>query len=212
MNILKDKVILGSFIVWLFHISAIIGISIGYQNWFIEKTPLNLVIVTVCFFWVFPIKSKRNLLLFLLFCFLGIFAEWLGVTYGLIFGSYSYGANFGPKILGVPWLIGVKWAMLTFVCSIIANQYVKNKWIASMFAALLMLLLDFFMEKSAPIFDFWEFKGGVAPLQNYIGWFGIALLFQFILNQKKPEGNIIFSYCVYFAQLLFFIYFFIWNS
>ena len=31
-------------IVWLFHISAIIGMLIGYESWFLPKTPLNLII------------------------------------------------------------------------------------------------------------------------------------------------------------------------
>jgi len=30
------------FLLWLTHISALIGISIGHLNWFIPKTPFNL--------------------------------------------------------------------------------------------------------------------------------------------------------------------------
>ncbi|MFP2994272.1 carotenoid biosynthesis protein [Spongiivirga sp. MCCC 1A20706] len=210
MTLTKNN--LACFIIILFHVTAVIGVSIGFQDWFIAKTPLNLLVVTVLFFILFPIASKRNIILFLMFFGLSIFAEWLGVTYGLIFGEYSYGANFGPKVSGVPLFIGAKWAILTFVSSRISHRFLKSKWLISLSGASFMLLLDFFMEKSAPVFDFWEFKGGIAPLQNYVGWFGLAFLFQYILNIKKNEGNLAISYTIYFAQLLFFLYFFFYNS
>ena len=31
-------------ILWLFQFSAIVGIVLGFQDWFIEKTPLNLIL------------------------------------------------------------------------------------------------------------------------------------------------------------------------
>jgi len=31
-------------VIWLFVISALIGISLGFEDWFIPKTPLNLLI------------------------------------------------------------------------------------------------------------------------------------------------------------------------
>ncbi|MFT5168751.1 MAG: putative membrane protein, partial [Saprospiraceae bacterium] len=61
---------------------------------------------------------------------------------------------------------------------------------------------------SAPIFDFWRFENGIAPLKNYIAWFGIAILFHFIFQSLKLKGDTKLAYHLYAAQLIFFIYFY----
>lgn len=203
-----DKTRVGIFTLWLFHVSAMIGMSIGYFEWFISKTPLNLMIGALLLLYLFPINSKKTALPFLICIGVGIFSEWLGVQYGLIFGNYEYGQNLGLKMDGVPWLIGVNWAVLIFITANIAQKWTKKTWLRPIIGTLLMLFLDFFMEGVAPIFDFWTFTGGVAPLQNYIGWFGIALLLQIIYQSFKVKGNYRMSKQFYLCQLAFFIYFY----
>lgn len=193
-------------LIWLFHLSALIGITLGYVEWFIEKTPLNLCICFVLFLWVYPVRSTKHILAFLIFFFGGMFAEWLGVTYGILFGAYEYGTNFGLKIDGVPYLIGVYWALLTFITASISDYLTKSIPAKIIVAATLMTLLDYFMEHSAPRFDFWEFEGGPAPIQNYVTWFVLAVLFQSILRYLKAVGNRFFSLNLYAAQLVFFVY------
>jgi putative membrane protein len=73
-----------------------------------------------------------------------------------------------------------------------------------------MLVLDFFMEQTAPRFDFWEFDGDIVPLKNYLSWLAIALLFQFVIRAVRLNGDLKFSAHLYTAQLVFFLYFFIW--
>jgi len=138
----------------------------------------------------------------------GMLAEWIGVHYGILFGTYSYGANLGAKIDGVPLLIGINWALLTFITARIAQYLSKNNILQILLGATLMLLLDYFMEHSAPRFDFWEFKDGLAPLKNYITWFLVAVLFHTLVKWIKITGDLRFSMHLYAAQLLFFVYFF----
>ena len=138
-----------------------------------------------------------------------MFAEWLGVNYGLLFGTYSYGSNFGPKLDGVPYLIGIYWGILTFISATLATYITTKAPIKIVLAAGLMVLLDFFMEHSAPIFDFWTFEGGSAPFENYTTWFALAVIFQTILHFLKQKGNLKFSLHLYVAQLVFFGYFFL---
>ncbi len=139
-----------------------------------------------------------------------MFAEWIGIHYGILFGTYSYGANLGVKIDGVPVLIGINWALLTFITARIAQYVSKNNILQILLGATLMLILDYFMEQSAPRFDFWEFKDGVAPLKNYITWFLVAVLFHILVKWMKITGDLRFSIHLYAAQLLFFVYFFSW--
>ncbi|EMY81895.1 carotene biosynthesis-associated membrane protein [Psychroflexus gondwanensis ACAM 44] len=197
-------------ILWLFHVSGIIGISIGYQDWFASRTGLNLVIMFIALIAFYPLDSIKKWGLFFLFGFLGILVEYLGVTFGLFFGDYAYGNNFGPKILGVPLLIGVNWAMLTFICGSIANKLSDSVFLKSLLGTFMMLLLDLFMEKVAPIFDFWEFTGGYAPIDNYIAWGVISFIFHLIFHLFKVKGNFLISFHLYMVQLVFFIYFYVY--
>lgn len=196
-----------AFIIWLFHLSAVIGISLGYKDWFLVKTPLNLLLSLGLFFWVFPLNQIRKVLLFVLFFVIGMLAEWLGVNFGILFGDYVYGANFGPKLDGVPWLIGCFWALLAFIAAEIVRPLAIASGLKMALASGLMVLLDFFMEQNAPNFDFWQFEGHV-PLKNYITWFVIGFLMQFLLWKFKISGNRSISIHLYAAQLLFFMYFF----
>ncbi|NHF57767.1 carotenoid biosynthesis protein [Flavobacteriaceae bacterium TP-CH-4] len=196
------------FIIWLFHLSALIGIHLGHQDWFVSKTPINLMIVLILFLWVYPINSLRKYIAFGFFFTVGMFAEWLGVNYGILFGDYAYGANFGPKLDGVPYLIGVNWAVLTFITAIIASKFAKSPLVKITAASLLMLFLDYLMEHTAPVFDFWTFSGGLAGWMNYVCWFALALLFQTVLHFTGIKGNYRFSLHLYLAQLVFFGYLF----
>jgi putative membrane protein len=197
-------------VLWLFHVSGIIGISIGYQDWFTSRTGLNLVIMFIALIAFYPMDSIKKWILFFTFGVLGILVEYLGVTFGLFFGDYAYGSNFGPKILGVPLLIGVNWAMLTFICGSIANKLSENIFLKSLLGTFMMLFLDLFMEKVAPIFDFWEFTGGYAPVDNYIAWGVISFIFLLIFHLFKVKGNFLISFHIYMVQLVFFIYFYVY--
>ncbi|MEM9868437.1 MAG: carotenoid biosynthesis protein [Bacteroidota bacterium] len=201
-----NKAYLAVGIIWLFHISGILGIALGFKEWFLTKTPLNLSICLLLFFWVFPIDTFKKIIAFFLFFGIGMFSEWLGVNYGLLFGRYAYGANFGPKLDGVPWLIGCFWALLAFITSAMVSPLKLPAWAKAILASLLMVLLDFFMEQNAPNFDFWQFEGHV-PLRNYVTWFIIGLLMQIVLGFAKFSGNRFISYHLYLAQLLFFVFF-----
>lgn len=207
-HLMTYKAHLAAGIIWLFHISALIGISLGHLDWFISKTPLNLMVCLLLFLAVYPLDNARKITAFIIFFSGGMFAEWLGVNYGILFGDYLYGANFGPKWDGVPLLIGAYWALLTFITAAMMDYLKLNPWIKALLAAVLMVTLDFFMEHSAPQFDFWTFEGGLAPLENYITWFLLALLFQGVLRWMDLTGNKIISLHLYFAQLLFFLFFY----
>jgi putative membrane protein len=196
-------------LLYLFHLSAIIGSALGHQDWFISKTPLNLSLIGLLLLVAFPLSSKKGGFLFLFYAFCGLFVEFLGVNYGLFFGDYSYGVNLGPKIGGVPWSIGLNWALLVMITGELSNRFKLHPFFKALIGALLMVFLDLFMEHSAPSFDFWEFSGGIAPFSNYIAWFFVALLLQFIHQYSQLRGNPFFSLHCYLAQLIFFSSFYV---
>lgn len=200
------------FLVWLFHVSAVIGIFLsGTTEWFISKTPLNLLLCFALLAWVFPLNTTKKISLFAIFFLTGMIAEIIGVQTGILFGDYIYGENLGVKFLGVPFMIGVNWALLTFISGSMAGKWFSSLPVRVLTGVSLMLALDFFMEGVAPEFDFWEFSGGEAPFYNYICWGGLALLMQAAYHYYDISGNYRFSAHLYLAQLLFFLTFFIWK-
>ena len=184
-------------IIWLFHLSGLVGLLYIDKNLFASLTPLNLFISsTLLFVNQKSLKKKEIIIVFLIFS-IGMIAEILGVNYGLIFGKYDYGDNLGLKLLGVPLLIGLNWVVLTFICGSISNHFIKNKYLSIVVAIILMLLIDITLEPIAPILDYWEFSGSIAPIQNYIGWAFTSLLtlsiYQFFYSKKNLLFLLIFS-------------------
>jgi putative membrane protein len=200
---------LGIFFLWLVHVAAILGVMLGYEEWFITKTPANLAFLFILTVLLLPVRSPVAVWSMIFFFLSGMFVEWLGVNHGLLFGTYSYGANLGIKFQGVPLLIGVNWAILVMITGVIANQVSQNRWIRVFTGSALMVGLDFLMEHSAPRLDFWEFQGGIAPISNYVAWFGIACLLHAVFQLTKITGSYRFAFHMFVAQAVFFLAFFL---
>ena len=190
-------------LIWLFHVSGILGIVYGNSNWFISFTPLNLTLNFI----LLLINCKWNkpvLIIIILGFFVGMISEILGVQYGWFFGDYQYGNQLGTKFMGVPLLIGVNWALLIVITGAIAHQFYSNIFMRVLVGMGLMLFLDLLMEPLAPVLDFWVFDRQEAPLQNYLGWAGVALFLQFGYYFIKVKINGSFPYHLYLLQIFFF--------
>jgi len=136
---------------------------------------------------------------------LGFTAEWVGVQKGWLFGIYHYGSNLGPKLAGVPLIIGINWAMLTLATGAAAASMLKNRWAIIVVAALLMTGLDYVMEPVAVENGYWYWKDGKIPLYNYVCWFLVALLAQGInvgISIAKPNNT---SWTLLLLLVLFFV-------
>ncbi len=212
MNIKFNPLYFAIGLIWLFHLSGIIGISIGFEQWFVPKTSLNLVVLLLVTVLFFPLKKIKSLAVFAGVAVVGFIAEALGVNFGWFFGDYSYGDNLGPKLLGVPLLIGINWGILSLISANLAEQILTHqpKIIKSLIGATLMLVLDIFMEHSAPRFDFWAFTTQEVPIDNYIAWFLFAFAFNWAILTFKVKGNFSLSLHIYIVQLLFFVYFYVY--
>lgn len=125
----------------------------------------------------------------------GFASEWLGVATGRIFGPYEYGTSLGPKLWGVPPLIGLNWVMLVWAAYSIWPA-ASRSWMA----ALGVVFMDLLMEPGATGLGFWTWQDApvlgkpwsilvVAPLQNYLAWGILAWLMLRIFGfryQKAP--------------------------
>lgn len=190
-------------IIWLFHVSGILGIIYGNSEWFISATPLILSINFALL--LINCNSHKWFFHMVILGFLtGMITEILGVQRGWIFGDYKYGNALGYKILGVPMLIGVNWALLTIITAAIAQQFYENLFMRIVIGVCLMIFLDLLIEPIAPVLDFWAFEGGNAPLQNYIGWTAVSIFLQSIFHYFRIEVKGWFPNQLYILQIIFF--------
>ena len=193
-------------IIWLFHLSGLLGLLYIDKNLFASLTPLNLFISTTLLFVNQTNATRMKFFIVFTIFFVGMIAEILGVQYGLIFGNYEYGNNLGLKLLGVPILIGFNWVVLTIICGSISSKiFKKSKVLSIIFGVILMLLIDITLEPIAPVLDYWEFSGSKVPLQNYIGWGITSLITQTLYQYFYKNKEFIFSFNLFVAQFLFFL-------
>ena len=191
--------------IWLFHISGALGIMYGNKELFLQTTPINLFFTFMLLFINQKNPDQRVGWAAILAFSLGMIVEILGVNYGLIFGSYSYGQNLGVKIFGVPILIGANWVVLSFITGSMGDALWKNnKILAAISGAALMVLIDLVIEPVAPVFGYWSFSDDVAPLSNYIGWFLVAVPIQLGIQYWIREKEFTFSAHLVLIHFLFF--------
>ena len=196
------------FIIWLVHISGLLGMVFYDLDFFAGYTSLNLFLMSIILFANIRLNNKNRIFALLLIFLIGMLSEFIGVNYGLIFGEYIYGNNLGFKLFGVPLLIGLNWVILTVICANIASFLIKNNSILQMIivGTSLMLLIDIVMEPIAPKLDLWKFKNLVVPSSNYIGWLIISILTQTIYNTKFKQKEVKLSFNLYTAIFTFFVF------
>ena len=207
--ILKNKISISIFIIWLFNISGILGILSTYSDWFLRLTPINLSMYVILIIWNVKDLSKKFFLAFFLPFFIGFITDYLGVNYGLLFGSYTYGDNLGLKLGGVPFMICLNWTVLTIITADLSSLIHKNTIVQSLLGGFIMMLLDIIIEVSAPRLDFWEFENNTIPLKNYIAWFIIGSIAHYLYRQINIKTNKKVSIHIFVAITIFFFTFFI---
>jgi putative membrane protein len=133
------------------------------------------------------------------------FLEVVGAETDLIFGPYFYGDGLGLKLLNVPVVIGLNWVFIIFSLVLFSQWLVKeflNLEINAKieFALIIVLtaslatLFDFILEPAAIGLNYWNWtltsNPYDIPIQNYIAWFLISLLFAFTFLLIPKEKRI----------------------
>ena len=120
-----------------------------------------------------PLNREFYKAAFLTFMF-GMFIEIIGVRTGNIFGAYHYTSLLGPRVLGVPIVIGTNWLLLSYCFSALVRWWRPSlRWFYQVIlGAVCMVLLDVIIEPFAVHYGLWTWKGRVLPsIVNYIAWF-----------------------------------------
>ena len=147
---------------------------------------------------------KKEVLRFLNVWIQTIFSPLISSLLFLLVLSLAIGAERG-EVLGVPFIIGIQWILLTFITGSFSSYFFSNnKFKAILFGTVLMVLLDVLIEPVAPEMGFWIFENLTAPLKNYFGWFLIGLPVQFVFHYGIDKKELTFSFNLLLIQFLFF--------
>ena len=208
----KEFLRMSIFFLWLINISGFFGMLSDQNEFFLSTTPYVLSLTLLLLILNHDLSSKKSKIGLMLIFLFGLIVEILGVNYGLFFGEYSYGANLGPKIYEVPYVIGFNWVLLIIATGSVSDKLIKGKEVYKIiFASFLMVLIDLLMEKSAPKLDFWEFVISPVPFSNYLWWFIFSLCFQYIFfktvktKEYNLSSNILDIQFIFFGMLAVFL-------
>ncbi len=194
------------FILLLFHLVGVIGLASPFHDLFALLSPMNLLLTLGILVVNHQGTTKKLLLVGSAVALIGYLAEVIGVHTGAIFGTYHYGKNLGFKVAEVPLIIGVNWFILVYASAYCAQHLTKNwkkfQWLKYPIGAGIMVSLDFLIEPIAIQLDFWQWQDNHIPVQNFIGWFLIALALQPLMHTATPNSRL--SPWVLGAQALFF--------
>ena len=194
-------------IILLFILHFVGGVALSMdsvKSVFLTLTPFNLALTFVLLIWGNEDFSFNFFKIISVLFLIGFFVEVLGVYSGLLFGEYHYGKTLGFQFLGVPLIIGVNWVLLVVSSFAVSSYFVSNSILTVVLSSVIMVLLDLMIEPVAIRLDFWHWQAEVIPLQNYLMWFLVALLMNWILTFNRFKFNVKLGFGLLISQVLFF--------
>jgi bisanhydrobacterioruberin hydratase len=163
------------------YLVGIIGFAIPFSHdLFRFLTPFSLILLAALFLIYHENPSRKFWIVILIIFLAGYGIEVAGVMTGKIFGVYTYGKTLGVQLAGVPLIIGINWVIMVYGALALAALAGLGRIATSILAAMIMTASDFFIEKFAIMSDMWSWQMKDPPLQNYISWFIISLLFSLL--------------------------------
>jgi uncharacterized membrane protein len=120
----------------------------------------------------------------------GLLAEILGVHTGIPFGTYTYAGGLGPKVLGVPLVVGLAWLMMAHPASSVAARLAPHPVMRWLVAAWALASWDVFLDPQMVNAHHWSWQLPAAhlpgiddvPLSNFGGWLLVAIVLMAVLT------------------------------
>lgn len=137
---------------------------------------------------------------------LGLLAEAVGVRTGIPFGHYSYASSLGPRVLGVPLVIPLAWAMFSYL-ALLVGQRLAIGWRSVVVGAVALASWDLFLDPQMVAAHHWTWHqagpslNGI-PLTNSAGWLAVGLVLMALLSRlpqreaddRVPQGLFLWTY------------------
>lgn len=121
---------------------------------------------------------------------LGLTVEAVGRSTGFPFGAYDYTDSLGMKVLGVPLVIPLAWAMMAYPALLAARRLTSSRILATIIGAWILATWDVFLDSQMVSEGHWVWVDpspalwGVPgiPIGNYLGWLLTALIMMGLLS------------------------------
>ncbi|MBN2199747.1 MAG: carotenoid biosynthesis protein [Candidatus Aminicenantes bacterium] len=131
--------------------------------------------------------------------------EIVGLHTGAVFGEYVYGRTLGPKIGGVPAVIGLNWVVIILCLTALADRFFKSGLLSAAAVFILAVGYDLVLEPLAVRLDYWSWKDSVIPLQNYLAWGAVPVLCFALFRRLMIKLNDHLLTHVFFIQTGYFL-------
>jgi putative membrane protein len=173
---------------------------------FKQLVPFHLLLMTGLLIANQPVRNESFWKFLAVTYVAGFIVELVGTQTGLVFGSYSYGGTLGYKVFDTPLMIGVNWILVIYSVGMALSQLnVRNLYVFLFLGASSVTLLDFLIEPVAMKYDYWDWAGGVVPVQNYIVWFLFSALLLLGFHKATFPKTSRSAAILFVVQFLFFL-------
>jgi putative membrane protein len=191
----------------IFYSIGVAGVWIpATQGVFITMIPVAMLMSFVAILLFHRSLNSRNTrLIFFMIILVSYLVEVAGVHSPMIFGNYIFGNGLGLKLFSTPLVIGINWAMLVYCSASIMERFKLPVIVQIFFASVIMILYDIVLESVASFLDMWYWNGNTVPLQHYLAWFVIALIFHGLVKWKKVKTENPLAPAIFICQFLFFV-------
>lgn len=135
----------------------------------------------------------------------GLAAEAIGWRTGWPFGNYRYGNTLGPKLLGVPMVVPLAWAMMGWPALLAgrrssARSALSGEWrkrlVTAVVGSLVLSSWDLFLDPQMVGAGHWRWLptpgpwlNGI-PLVNSVGWFFVGVLMVGLLDRLVSSSPV----------------------
>jgi putative membrane protein len=129
---------------------------------------------------------------------IGFATELAGVATGRPFGHYTYSAQLGPRVGGVPLLAAAAWAMMARPSWVVAGLIAgRRSALRIPLAAGALTAWDVFLDPRMAREGYWSWPGGGRyegiPASNFLGWFatgaGVFAVWSLLDGDDEPLAD-----------------------
>lgn len=221
----QGRVLWATMVAIVLHLVGLVGMLWIDRAWFAALTPFNLLLMAAAIVWTQTSRPMGFVVSIFVAFAAGMMSESIGVNTGILFGDYLYGTVLGPRIFGVPLIIGFNWFMVTFSAAAAVGYLLDNlstllfkhdgsavgKGAATILlhaslAAAAATLFDWVMEPVAVKLGFWTWTGDEGiPILNYVCWFLLSWLLVAFMKVLRVDTRNLFAANLFLVQILFFM-------
>ena len=190
----------------IFYLVGIAGMLLPFSfPLFVKLIPVALILSSVALAFFHRTFDTKTITVFISIYLIGFFVEVIGVNTGLIFGGYSYGESLGLKVFNTPLIIGLNWLLLVYVTASVLEKFNLPAPAKVILSALMMLSYDLIIEQIAPRIDMWNWQSEMIPLNNYVAWFFLALVFHAAIQAFGIKTKNRLAPVILICQVMFFL-------